>query len=90
MWSANFSHLVLRYFQWGCDYVSPEGLRKLAGGANHRNIDRRRHQPRQGRRIKTHTDYQTPLRVAGGVPDIPRETSAYDGALPGFQCNAGQ
>jgi hypothetical protein len=25
---------VLRYFQWGCDSVNPEGLRKLAGGAN--------------------------------------------------------
>jgi hypothetical protein len=23
---------VLRYFKWGCDSFSPEGLRKLAGG----------------------------------------------------------
>jgi uncharacterized protein involved in exopolysaccharide biosynthesis len=29
---ANFE--VLRYFQWGYDFVSPEGLRNIAGGAN--------------------------------------------------------
>jgi|GEM_PF-1765461 len=33
-WNSYVRVLVLRYFQWGYDSVSPEGLRKLAGGAN--------------------------------------------------------
>ncbi len=28
------ANVVLRYFQRGCDSISPEGLPKLAGGAN--------------------------------------------------------